>query len=114
MSQKAMTQAAMKQAPKSNVRWLIAAGAAALFALRAETSWAAQYAGDLPWDQTLGAIQGILVGPVAHAAIALNFTFSAILYAIGSDRRAGRLLVGGLAACAALIAVNLLTYLSSY
>ena len=39
-------------------------------------------------DQTLGAIQGILVGPVAHAAIALNFSFSAILYAIGSHRQA--------------------------
>src|SRR5271156_3479610 len=105
-----MTPTAVKQAPKKNVRWLIAACAAALFALRAEPSWAAQYAGALPWDQTLGAIQEILVGPVAHAAIALNFTLSAILYAIGSHERAGRLLAGGLAACAALIAVDLLTY----
>jgi len=106
-----MTQAAMKQAPKLNVRWLIAACGAALFTVRAESSWATQYAGALPWDQTLGAIQDILVGPVAHAAIALNFTFSAIHYAIGSHERAGRLLAGGLAACAALIAVDLLTYL---
>jgi type IV secretory pathway VirB2 component (pilin) len=109
-----MTPAAVKQAPKSNLRWLIAACAAALFALRAEPSWAAQYAAALPWDQTLDAIQDMLVGPVAHAAIALNFTLSAILYAIGSHQRAGRLLAGGLAACAALIAVHLLTYLAPF
>jgi type IV secretory pathway VirB2 component (pilin) len=109
-----MTRTAMKQAPKSNVRWLIAACAAALFALRAEPSWAAQYADALPWDQTLGAIQDILVGPVAHAVITLNLTLSAILYAIGSHRQAGRLLAGGLVACAALIAVHSLTFLSSF
>jgi type IV secretory pathway VirB2 component (pilin) len=109
-----MTPTAVKHAPKKNVRWLIAACAAALFALRAEPSWAAQYSGALPWDRTLGTLQDILIGPVAHAAIALNFTLSAILYAIGSEQRAGRLLAGGLAACAALIAVNLLTYLSPY
>jgi type IV secretory pathway VirB2 component (pilin) len=109
-----MTRTAMKQAPKSNVRWLIAACAGALFALRAEPSWAAQYAGALPWDQTLGALQDILVGPVAHAVIALNFTLSAVLYAVGSHQRAGRLLASGLAACAALIAVHLLTLLSPF
>ena len=109
-----MAQAAMKQAPKSNVRWLIAACGAALFAVRAESSWAALYDGALPWDQTLGAIQDILVGPVAHAVITLNFACSAILYAIGNERRAGRLLAGGLAASAALVAVNLLTFLSSF
>jgi type IV secretory pathway VirB2 component (pilin) len=109
-----MTPTALTQVPKSNVRWLLAACAAALSALRAEPSWAAQCPGALPWDQTLGAIQDILVGPVAHAVITLSFTLSAILYAIGSERRAGRLLAGGLAACAALIAVNLLTYLSRY
>jgi type IV secretory pathway VirB2 component (pilin) len=107
-----MVPCAVKQAP--NVRWLIAACAAALFALRAEPSRAAQYAGALPWDQTLGAIQDILVGPMAHAVITLNFAFSAILYVIGSERRAGRMLAAGLAACAALIAVHLLTYLSPY
>jgi len=104
----------MKRAPKSNVRWLIAAWVAALFALRAEPSWAAQYAGALPWDQTLGALQDILVGPVAHAVIALNFMLSAILYATGSERQAGRLLAGGLATSAALIAVDLLTFLSPF
>ena len=109
-----MAPVAVYRAPKSNVRWLTAACAAALFALRAEPSWAAQYAGAMPWDQTLGAIQGILVGPVAHAAIALNFALSAILYAIGSYPRAGCLLTGGVAAWAALIAVHLLTYLAPF
>jgi type IV secretory pathway VirB2 component (pilin) len=110
-----MTSNAEKQAPKSNLRWFIAGcAAAALVALRAKPSWTAQYAAALPWDQTLGAIQNILVGPVAHAVIVLNFTFSAILYAIGSHQRAGRLLAGGLAACAALIAVHLLTFLSPF
>lgn len=109
-----MTRTAMKQAPKSNVRWLIAACAGILFALRAEPLWAAQYAGALPWDQTLGAIQDILVGPVAHVVITLNFAFSAILYTVGSHQRAGRLLAGGLAAYAGLIAVHLLTYLSPF
>jgi type IV secretory pathway VirB2 component (pilin) len=109
-----MIPIAVTQAEKSTVRWLIAACAAALFALQAEPSWAAQYAGVLPWDRTLGAIQDILVGPVAHAAIALNFALSAILYAIGSHQRAGRLLAGGVAAWAALIAVHLLTYLAPF
>ncbi|MGA7869813.1 MAG: hypothetical protein WCA22_02840 [Candidatus Binatus sp.] len=104
----------VNQAPKSNVRWLIAACTAALFALRAGPSPAAQYAGALPWDQTLGALQDILVGPVAHTVIALNFVFSAILYAVGSHQRAGHLLAGGLAACAALIAVHLLIFLSPF
>jgi len=106
-----MTPTTLKQLPKSNVRWLMAACAAGLFALRAEPSWAAQYADALPWDQTLGAIQDILVGPVAHAAIALNFALSAILYAIGSHQRAGRLLAGGLVAFAALMAVQFMTFL---
>jgi hypothetical protein len=109
-----MIPIALKQAPKSHFRWLIAASAAAFFTLRAEPSRAAQYAGALPWDQTLGTIQDILVGPVAHAAIALNFTLSVILYASGSHQRAGSLLAGGLAACAALIAVHLLTFLSPF
>ena len=109
-----MIRTAIKQASKSNVRWLIAACAGALFALRAQPSSAAQYAGALPWDQTLGALQDILVGPVAHTVIALNFTLSAILYAVGSERQAGRLLAGGLAACAALIVVHLLTFLSPF
>jgi type IV secretory pathway VirB2 component (pilin) len=108
-----MIQIALKQAPKSNVRWLTAACTAALFALRPERSWAAQYAA-VPWDQTLGAIQDILVGPVAHAVITLNFVFAAILYAVGSEQQAGRLLAGGLAVGAALIVVHLLTFLSPF
>ena len=106
-----MTPTAVNQAPKSNPRWLIAAYAAALFALRAQPSWAAPYAAAMPWDQTLGAIQDLLVGPVAHAVIMLNFALSAILYAIGNHQRAGRLLAGGLVAFAALTAVQLMTFL---
>lgn len=52
-------------------------------------------AGALPWDQTLTALQDIIAGPVAHAAIVLNFACSAILYALGSRQFAGRLLAGG-------------------
>jgi hypothetical protein len=44
----------------------------------------------------------------------LNFAFSAILFAVGSHRQASRLLAGGLAAYAALIAVHLLTFLSPF
>jgi type IV secretory pathway VirB2 component (pilin) len=109
-----MIPTAANQAPKSNIRWLSAACAAAIIALRAEPSWAAPYAGALPWDQTLGAIQDLLVGPVAHAVIMLNFALSAILYAVGSYPRAARLLAGGVAAWAALIAVHLLTYLAPF
>jgi type IV secretory pathway VirB2 component (pilin) len=104
----------MNHPSKSNVRWLIVACGTCLFALRAAPSCAEQYAGALPWDHTLHAIQDMLVGPVAHAAIALNFALSAILYVIGNHQRAGRLLAGGLAACAALIAVHLLAYLSLF
>ncbi len=109
-----MSLSAAKQPPKSNVRWLIAACAASLFALRAEPSWAAPYAAAMPWDQTLDAIQDMLVGPVAHAAIALNFALSVILYAVGSHQRAARLLAGGLAAYAALIAIHLVTYIAPF
>jgi type IV secretory pathway VirB2 component (pilin) len=109
-----MIRTAIKQASKSNVRWLVSACAAALFGLLAQPSWAAQYAGAVPWDQTLGAIQYILVGPVAHAVITLNFVFAAILYAVGSERQAGRLLVGGLAVCAAVIVVHLLILVAPF
>jgi len=109
-----MVPIAIKHAPKSNVRWLIAACAAGLWALRGKPSWAAPFAGALPWDQTLGAIQDLLVGPVAHVVITLNLAFPAILYAVGSHQRAGRLLAGGIAAWAALIAAHLLTYLAPF
>ena len=109
-----MFRTAIKQASKSDVRWLIAACAAALFALQAQPSWAAQYADALPSDQTLSTMQDVLVGPVAHAVITLNFVFAAILYAVGSERQAGRLLAGGLATCAALIVVHLLTLLAPF
>jgi len=81
----------------------------ALF-LQGSPCFAATSAGALPWDQTLTALQDIIAGPVAHAAIVLNFACSAILYALGSRQFAGRLLAGGFASCAALIAVRFLSY----
>jgi type IV secretory pathway VirB2 component (pilin) len=78
--------------------------------LEGRPCFAATSAG-LPWDQTLTALQDILLGPLAHAAIVLNFACSAILYALGSRQFAGRLLAGGFASCAALIAVRFLSYL---
>lgn len=81
----------------------------ALF-LQGSPCFAATSAGALPWDQTLTALQDIIAGPVVHAAIVLNFACSAILYALGSRQFAGRLLAGGFASCAALIAVRLLAY----
>jgi hypothetical protein len=66
-----MTPTAIKQAPRSNIRWLTAA----LFVFRAEPSLATPYAGALPC-QTLGALQDMLIGPVAHVVITLNLAFS--------------------------------------
>jgi type IV secretory pathway VirB2 component (pilin) len=79
--------------------------------LQGRPCFAATSAGALPWDQTLTALQDILLGPLAHAAIVLNFACSAILCALGSRQFAGRLLAGGFASCAALIAVRFLSYL---
>ena len=89
---------------------LIVSMTAALL-LQGRPCFAATSAGALPWDQTLTALQDILLGPLAHAAIVLNFACSAILYALGSRQFAGRLLAGGFAGCAALIAVRFLSYL---
>ena len=88
---------------------IVAIGGTSVFAFVPGSCWAA--GGPLPWDQTLSALQDILVGPVVHAAIVLNFACSAILYALGSRQFAGRLLAGGFASCAALIAIRFLTYL---
>ena len=79
--------------------------------LQGRLCFAATSAGALPWDQTLTALQDILLGPLAHAAIVLNFACSAILYALGNRQFAGRLLAGAFASSAALIAVRFLTYL---
>ena len=87
----------------------VAIGGTIMFAFVPGSCWAAS--GPLPWDQALSALQDILVGPVAHAAIVLNFACSAILFALGSRQFAGRLLSGGFASCVALIAVRFLTYL---
>jgi|SRR5208282_3728169 len=89
---------------------LIVSMTAALL-LQGRPCFAVASAGALPWDQTLTAWQDIIAGPVAHAAIVLNFAGSAVLYALGSRELAGRLLAGGFASCAALIAVRFLSYL---
>jgi type IV secretory pathway VirB2 component (pilin) len=88
---------------------LIVSMTAALL-LQGRLCLAATNASVLPWDQTLTALQDVLLGPVAHAAIVLNFACSAILYALGSRQFAGRLLAGGFASCLALIAVRFLSY----
>jgi type IV secretory pathway VirB2 component (pilin) len=82
-----------------------------MFTLQGTPCFAAAGTGALPWDQTLTALQDIIAGPMAHAAIVLNFACSAILYALGNRQFAGRLLAGGFASSAALIAVRFLTYL---
>ena len=72
---------------------------------------AATGAGALPWDQTLTALQDILIGPVAHAAIALAFVAAGILYALGGhDVQARRLASSGIGGCVALNVVHLLNY----
>jgi type IV secretory pathway VirB2 component (pilin) len=71
--------------------------------------WAA--AGELPWDQTLLALQNILVGPLAQAAIALAFVGAGILYALGGhDKQAGRLAASGIGGCLALSVIRLLNF----
>lgn len=71
--------------------------------------WAA--ADGLPWDQTLTALQDILIGPVVHAVIALAFIGAGFLYAVGGyDRQAGRLAASGIGGCLALGATRLLNF----
>ena len=71
----------MNSAPKLLHKWLIICGAFCLAALRPSACWAAT--GALPWDQTLVTLQDILVGTVAHAAIALAFIGAGLLHAAG-------------------------------
>ena len=65
----------------------------------------------LPWDQTLLALQDVLISIVAPAAIPLPFSAAVILYALGGhDRQAGRLVGSGIGGCIALAIVYLLNY----
>ena len=94
-------------APELLHKWLIICGAGSLAALRPSLCWATT--GALPWDQTLITLQDILIGPVAHAVIALAFIGSGFLYAVGGyDKQAGRLAASGIGGCLALSALRLL------
>jgi type IV secretory pathway VirB2 component (pilin) len=85
-----------------------ALGAAMAVILPAQC-WAATEA--LPWDQTLVVLQEILIGPVAHAVIALAFMGAGFLYAVGGyDKQAGRLAASGIGGCLALGAIRLLNF----
>lgn len=96
-------------APKLLRKRLIICGATSLAALRPSLCRAAT--GALPWDQTLLALQNIVVGPVAHAAIMLAFICSGILYAVGGyDKQAGRLAASGIGGCLALGVIRLLNF----
>jgi hypothetical protein len=65
----------------------------------------------LPWDQTLLALQDLLISYVAPAAIGLALSAAIILYALGGrDERAGRLFGAALGGCIALTVVKLLNY----
>ncbi len=99
----------VKTAPKLLDKWLIICGAGSLAALRPSACWATT--GALPWDQTLVTVQDILVGPVAHAAIALAFIGAGLLYAVGGcDKQAGRFAASGIGGCLALSAIRLLNF----
>ena len=96
-------------APKLLHNRLTVCGASALALIRPSTCWAAT--GALPWDETLITLQDILIGPVAHAAIALAFIGAGFMYAVGGcDKQAGRLAASGIGGCLALGAIRLLNF----
>jgi hypothetical protein len=65
----------------------------------------------LPWDQTLLALEDMLISTVAPAAIGLAFAGAAILCALGGhDKQARRLFGAGIGCCFALAVVYLLDY----
>ena len=67
----------------------------------------------LPWDQTLLALQNMLVTTIAPTAISFAFAGAVILYGLGGhDEQAGRLLGSGLGGCIALAIVHLLNYVA--
>lgn len=71
--------------------------------------WAAT--GQMPWDQTLIALQDILVGSVAPAVIVLAFVGAGVLSALGGHTKQALCLVGsGIGGCIALGLVQLLLY----
>jgi type IV secretory pathway VirB2 component (pilin) len=66
----------------------------------------------LPWDQPLDALQQTLVGPVAHALIAMSIAGALFIYAIAGDnditRRFARTALG---VSVALGVLRLMNYL---
>jgi hypothetical protein len=69
------------------------------------------YAAALPWDGGPIAMQNMLIGTVASAAIVLAFSAAVILYALGGrDEQAGRLFGSALGGCISLVVVHLLNY----
>jgi type IV secretory pathway VirB2 component (pilin) len=97
-------------APKLLHKGLIVCGASAIALIGPSACWA--NSGELPWDQTLVTLQDILTGPVAHAAIALEFIGASLLYAVGGyDKQAGRLAASASVVCLALGAIRLLNFL---
>lgn len=95
---------------KTPVRVRFASLCIALLAAFAPTPCLAA-TGVLPWDQTLIALQDMLISTVAPAAIALAFSGALILYALGGhDKQAGRLVGSGIGGCIALAVVHLLNY----
>jgi hypothetical protein len=69
--------------------------------------------GTLPWDQTLVALQDMLISYIAPTAIGLAFSGGIVLYALGGrDEQAGRLFGSALGGCIALAIVYLLNYVA--
>jgi type IV secretory pathway VirB2 component (pilin) len=67
----------------------------------------------LPWDCTLMALQDMLTGYIAPAAIGLALSGSIVLYALGGrDEQAGRLFGSALGGCIALAIVYFLNYVA--
>ncbi len=96
----------MATAPARKLFVILAAATALSFPLRCQAATAA-----LPWDRTLTAMQDMLIGTVAPAAIGLAFSGAGILYALGGyDKEAGRLFGSGVGGCVALVIVHLLNY----
>ncbi len=73
--------------------------------------WADPSAAALPWDGALIAMQNMLIGTVAPAAIGLAFSAAVIIYALGGrDEQAGRLFGSALGGSIALVVVKLLDF----
>lgn len=103
----------MKRPFRRNAISLATIGATTALLVPSRPCFAAQSAGELPWDQTLIALQNMLVGTVAPAAIAFAFTGALVLYALGGyDEQAGRLFGSGIGGCIALAIVHLLHYVA--